>query len=289
MILGMELAYRGTMPTSRARADHQRPEGLPALVVDEDIYRLAPDLLIGTVDKFAALPWQAATAHLFGHVTTECDRHGFRSRDAPDWCRDGGHPRTPELPAAHPVAVPRLRSPDLIMQDELHLISDALGSMVGLYETLIDRLCTRDHGGAPVRPVLVASTATVRRARAQVQQVFARDLTVFLPPVFDAGNTFFSRRVPPSAATPARHYGGILAPGERLTAVEIRVMTRCSNSASTCSTSTARSSIRTSPSSISSPAPASWPACAGSPRTTSPTASVAKALSWRAADPSWPS
>jgi hypothetical protein len=90
---------------------------------------------------------------------------------------------------------------------------------------LVDHLCTRVQHGQPVRPVFVASTATVRRARAQVQQVFARGLTVFPPPLLDAGDTFFSRRVPPSPDTPARRYRGILAPGERLTAVEIRVMT----------------------------------------------------------------
>lgn len=87
-------------------------------------------------------------------------------------------------------------------------------------------LCSvRRQNGAPVRPVLVASTATVRRARAQVEQVFARGLAVFPPPLLDAGSTFFSRRVPPTPETPARRYRGILAPGERLTAVEIRVMT----------------------------------------------------------------
>jgi hypothetical protein len=211
----------GRCPFSRSRSD----EGLPALVVDEEIYRLSPDLIIGTVDKFAALPWRAATAHLFGHVTTECDRHGFRSADTADWCKDGGHPRSGALPGTRPAPAQRLRPPDLIIQDELHLISDALGSMVGLYETLIDALCTREQNGVPVRPVFVASTATVRRARAQVQQVFARGLTVFPPPLFDAGNTFFSRRVAPSPQTPARRYRGIMAPGERLTAVEIRVMT----------------------------------------------------------------
>ena len=92
-----------------------------------------------------------------------------------------------------PVPAIRLRPPDLIIQDELHLISDALGSMVGLYETVVDRLCSWQWGAGVVRPVLVASTATVRRARDQVEQVFARGLAVFPPQVLDAGETFFSR------------------------------------------------------------------------------------------------
>ena len=200
-------------------------EGIPAVVVDEEIFRLTPALVIGTVDKFAALPWRSSTAHLFGRVSSACSRHGYRNPDTDEWCKDGGHPRAGALPSTSPQAVSALRPPDLIIQDELHLISDALGSMVGLYETVIDRLCTRIQDGRRVRPVLVASTATVRRARAQVQQVFARGLTVFPPPLLDAGDTFFSRRVKDSASTPGRRYRGILAPGERLTAVEIRVMT----------------------------------------------------------------
>jgi len=212
----------GRCPFSRAKS---KGLGLPALVVDEEIYRLTPALVIGTVDKFASLPWRSSTAHLFGHVTSSCERHGYRSPDTAEWCKDGGHPKAGDLPGTHPQPVGRLRPPDLIIQDELHLISDALGSMVGLYETLVDRLCTRIQGDREVRPVFVASTATVRRAKAQVQQVFARGLAVFPPPLIDAGNTFFSRRVEPSRARPARRYRGILAPGERLTAVEIRVMT----------------------------------------------------------------
>ena len=211
----------GRCPFSPARSQ----EGLPAVVVDEEIYRLAPALIIGTVDKFAQLPWRSATAQLFGHVTSVCARHGYRNPDTAEWCKDGGHPKAGDLPSAQPTPAHRLRPPDLIIQDELHLISDALGSMVGLYETLIDQLCTRTQQGTSVRPVFVASTATVRRARAQVQQVFARDLCIFPPPVLDAGDTFFSRRVPPSPATPGRRYRGVMAPGERLTAIEIRVMT----------------------------------------------------------------
>ncbi len=196
-------------------------EGLPVLITDEEIYRLTPALIIGTVDKFAQLPWRAATASLFGTVDQQCPRHGYLSPDV-TWC-SGTHPRAGALPATKPRPVLALRPPDLIIQDELHLIADALGSMVGLYETVIDALCTRVQDGAPVRPVLVASTATVRRANDQVEQVFARDLAIFPPQVLDAGETFFSTVVPPSPATPSRRYRGICATGERFKSIEIRV------------------------------------------------------------------
>jgi hypothetical protein len=118
----------------------------------------------------------------------------------------------------------RLRPPDLVVQDELHLISDALGSLVGLYETAIDRLCSRDDGGRVVRPVLVASTATARRATDQVEKVFARGLAIFPPQVTEAGETYFSSLAAPGPGTPGRRYRGLLATGERLSAVEIRVV-----------------------------------------------------------------
>jgi hypothetical protein len=204
---------------------HSPDEGIPAVVVDEEVYRLVPSLIIGTVDKFAQLPWRAATGQLFGVVSSQCPRHGYRHADNPSWCKTGRHNATTRLPAVNATNVMRLRPPDLVIQDELHLISDALGSMVGLYEAAIDRLCSRVDSGKVVRPVLVASTATVRRAGAQVREVFGRDLTVFPPQVIDAGETFFSTRVTPSADRPGRRYRGILAPGERLTSLEIRVMT----------------------------------------------------------------
>jgi hypothetical protein len=200
-------------------------EGLPVLTVDEEIYRLTPALMIGTVDKFAQLPWKAATGLLFGIVECRCPRHGWQNPDFAGFC-GSRHQAAGGRSSEVPEPAIRLRPPDLIIQDELHLIADALGSMVGLYETGIDHLATRPpaQGGArPIRPVVVASTATVRRARDQVRQVFDRTLAVFPPQVLDAGETFFSTTVPATDATPARRYRGICAPGERLKAVEIRV------------------------------------------------------------------
>jgi hypothetical protein len=211
----------GDCPFSRRQSPD---EGLPVLTVDEEIYRLTPALVIGTVDKFAQLPWKAATSTLFGLVDERCARHGWRNPDFDGFCRSR-HPRTGALPAAVPEPALRLRPPDLVIQDELHLISDALGSLVGLFETVVDRLASRTTDGRVVRPVLVASTATVRRAADQVEQVFARGLAVFPPQVIDAGETFYSTTVPPSPEFPGRRYRGICAPGERLKSVEIRVVT----------------------------------------------------------------
>ena len=47
------------------------------MVVDEEIYRLLPSLIIGTVDKFAQLTWRGETEALFGRVSRRCTRHGY--------------------------------------------------------------------------------------------------------------------------------------------------------------------------------------------------------------------
>jgi hypothetical protein len=196
-------------------------EGLPAVVVDEEIYRRVPSLLIATVDKFAQLPWNGVTEALFGRVTGRCERHGYRT---PDLLDTDSHPTGKNgLPPAKTVDVGvRLRPPDLIIQDELHLIAGPLGTMVGLYETVIDELCTWEVDGTRVRPKVVASTATVRRASEQVQALFLRRVEVFPPPGLDASDSFFAREVDPTPERPGRLYVGICAPGRRLKAALIR-------------------------------------------------------------------
>ncbi|MFM9702129.1 DISARM system helicase DrmA [Streptomyces galilaeus] len=204
-------------------------EGIPVLTVDEEIYRLAPSLLIATVDKFAQLPWNGYSGLLFGRVTELCPRHGYRhdDLDAKTGC-GGRHNVRGDLPGVTAQSVTRLRPPDLIIQDELHLISGALGTTVGLFEAAVDQLCTWSftdvHGARhQVGPKIVASTATTKRAADQVLGVFGRKVAVFPPQVLDVGDTFFSRQVELSRDNPGRRYLGVCAHGTRLKAAEIRV------------------------------------------------------------------
>ena len=83
-------------------------EGLPIVVVDEEIYRLLPAMIVGTVDKFAQMPWRGEVQTLFGRVSGECDRHGFLSPDDKD---TGNHQAAGNLPAV------RHRSPGIDGQD----------------------------------------------------------------------------------------------------------------------------------------------------------------------------
>ncbi len=160
----------------------QRPP-LPVVIIDEDIYEDPPDIIIGTVDKFAMLAWKPEARVIFGINS------------------DGKNKGGP---------------PSLIIQDELHLISGPLGSMVGLYETLIEALCTEYDKDTPVRPKIIASTATISHAREQVRALYAREKVQLFPPSgLEAGNSFFAReaRNDDGSPKPGRVYLGVMAPG----------------------------------------------------------------------------
>jgi hypothetical protein len=208
-------------PFSRTRS----PEGLPILTIDEEIYRYAPSLVIATVDKLAQLPWRGFAGMLFGRVRDRCPRHGYRhdDLDVKTGCTSK-HNKKGYLPAVASQPGVRLRPPDLIIQDEMHLISGALGTTVGLFEAAVDELCTWPlPNGGDAGPKIVASTATTKRAREQVLGVFGRQLAVFPPPVIDITDTFFSHQVSISKDNPGRRYLGVCAHGVRLKSAEIRL------------------------------------------------------------------
>ena len=194
--------------------------GLPVVVVDEEIYRRPPSMLIATVDKFALMAWRGAVRTLFGRAEEECPRHGLMWPDVKD-C-SGTHLAKGKLPGTVVQKIRSLRPPDLIIQDEFHLISGPLGTMVGLYETAIDALCSWDLDGLKVRPKVIASTATVRKAAEQVKDVFLRQVTVFPPHGVDVEDNYFSVRRD-VGEVPGRLYLGVCAPGSSKPAMLIRI------------------------------------------------------------------
>jgi hypothetical protein len=196
------------MCVHRECAFHGRRQarGIPILAVDEPIYRRLPAFIIATVDKFASLPWVGETVGLFGRVERN-DADGFYGP-----MKTGrGAPLKGPLPP-----------PDLVIQDELHLISGPLGTMVGLYETAIDALAgTSLDPGAP-RPKIIASTATVRRAERQIRALFGRTaVEVFPPPGPNRRDAFFAVTVGADKRNP-RTYLGIAAQGRNLKVVLLR-------------------------------------------------------------------
>lgn len=159
--------------------DCEFSSGLPVYIIDEDIYENRPSLVIGTVDKFAMLAWRPEARSLFGLG------------------EEGSRLNSP---------------PGLIIQDELHLISGPLGSMVGLYESVIEDFCTDRRGAMPVYPKLVCSTATIRQYADQIKALYGRErVTLFPSPGLDIEDSFFARyaRYPDGKLQPGRKYVGI--------------------------------------------------------------------------------
>ncbi|ACR14046.1 helicase domain protein [Teredinibacter turnerae T7901] len=165
--------------------------GLPVYVVDEEIYKRRPTLVIGTVDKFANVAWNANVRHLFG-----LNENGDRD----------------------------CSPPGLIIQDELHLISGPLGSMVGIYETLFEELCTDYRASTPSKPKIVCSTATIRRFKEQIRALYGRkNCSLFPPQGLEAGDSFYGRWLDHSEQR-GRKYMGIYGAGESIQTMQVRTM-----------------------------------------------------------------
>jgi hypothetical protein len=188
--------------------DFSGNNNLPILSVDEPIYRRLPCFMIATVDKFAAMPWTGEVGGFFGRVH-RFDSEGFYGPCDPT--------------AGRPLPVDRLPPPDLVIQDELHLISGPLGTMVGLYESALDELSTIEVDGKRIRPKIIASTATVRRAESQIRALFnRRNVDVFPPPGPDLRDSFFARTHSKRESN-ARQYVGIAAQGRSPKVIMLRV------------------------------------------------------------------
>lgn len=186
--------------------DFTRGRRLPILGVDEPIYRRLPCFLIATVDKFAAMPWIGDVSGFFGKVE-RADGEGFYG---------------PSGPARGQNLDSGLPPPDLVIQDELHLIAGPMGTMVGLYETALEALSSRPLNGHVVRPKIVASTATVRRAERQILGLFARSaVDIFPPPGPDRRDSFFARVHSAKESAP-RLYLGVAAQGRSPKVVLLR-------------------------------------------------------------------
>ena len=152
---------------------------LPIYVVDEDIYHSRPTSLLSTIDKFARIAWEENAKNLFDY---------------------GCNP------------------PSLIIQDELHLISGALGSLSGLYEIAVDYLCKKNG----VSPKVIASTATVKNADEQILNIYGQKMLQFPPNGISFDDTFFSR-VADKNERAARTYIGVCESGGTISDLLIRV------------------------------------------------------------------
>ena len=156
---------------------------LPIYIIDEQLYQTPPTFLFGTVDKFARLAW------------IKEDENKFIRKN---------NNRIP---------------PGLIIQDELHLLNGSLGSITGLYENVIQELCTSEKGGKKIKPKIIASSATVKNVDSQIQELYGRDsIAIFPEYINNTVETFFS-----NTDKSKRLYMGICPIGRTLSEAQLRL------------------------------------------------------------------
>lgn len=157
----------------------EKKGGLPIVLVDEDVYSKPPTILFATVDKFAMLAWKPEATSLFNYKNN--------------------------------------RKPELIIQDELHLLNGTLGSLVGLFENAVLALCTSRNQ----KPKIIASTATVKNVDKQIAGLYGREARVFPQYATNADDTFFSKVIEESK----RKYIGILPTGKTTVTTNLQLLT----------------------------------------------------------------
>lgn len=174
---------KGHFTMNCTQQDCEYNDQLPIQVVDEELYSNPPTLLFATVDKFAMMPWNEKIGAFFGIYSDN-------------------------------------RPPELIIQDELHLISGPLGTMTGLYESAIDYLCEQKG----VKTKIIASTATIRRAAEQCVALYDRKVAQFPSPGIDSDDSFFAKEktIDYSKNEYGRMYVGIMPSGKTKATMEVR-------------------------------------------------------------------
>jgi hypothetical protein len=186
----------------------------PFLLSDEAIYQHPPALLFGTVDKFAQL----------AHKIDDSNDNNGRQKDSRRLFGRGNWEGYKESQGYLP--------PDLIIQDELHLLLGPLGTGVALFESVFEQLCTREDG---TKPKVISSTATTRNTGLQIEALFNKNLSIFPKPGIDCDDSFFGmykREYKPEYAkgykyASKRRYIGILPTGRTQVWMQMRVDALC--------------------------------------------------------------
>lgn len=205
-----------------------------AYTVDEQIYGRLPSVLVSTIDKFARMPFESAIGSLFGNVNYHHSMKGFYRKDAiaNSWNSDSenSHP-SPKGRGDYLayLSVPELKPPELIVQDELHLIEGPLGSLMGSYETAVDFLSTVESA-----PKLIASSATVSGSEEHIRSVFNRSTRIFPPLGKEPNDRYFVHNDATDLTDekrPGRVYIGVIAPGRGALTPLVRIYSNLLQSA----------------------------------------------------------
>lgn len=191
---------------------------IPAYVVDDHIYNRCPTIIISTADKIARLSFEPKASAIFGNVNYFNKYYGYN--------RDGMFPQKAHRIKNFNQEIKPLKAPDLIIQDELHLIDGPLGSLFGLYEAIVGAIIEKQGGN----PKYIASTATISNAEKQVDLLFSKKLFQFPPHGLDISDNFFVKEFDINSAwdenKAGRVYLGVYAPGRGPMTPQVRLWGR---------------------------------------------------------------
>ena len=190
-------------------------------LVDEEIYRKCPTVIISTVDKFARLPWDEKTALLFGKTNRLCPRCGYIAEGEEG---HNSHRSTGEHKGTKTInGIRQFYPPELIIQDELHLITGPLGTIYGGYETAVEEMCKANINGKIILPKYIVSTATIKNAGEQIRCLYGRNEYFQFPPSgFSIEDSFFAKEVSLDEK-PFRLYGAVCANGQSMKTTLLRI------------------------------------------------------------------
>lgn len=209
-----------TCPNNHCYYYKHKNRTLPIYLVDEEIYRKCPTVIISTVDKFARLPWDEKTGLLFGNTDRYCPRCGYIARGEK---HAGRHNATENLLRTDIVEARSFYPPELIIQDELHLITGPLGTIYGGYEDIVEEMSSFERDGKKIKPKYIVSTATIRNAGEQIRCLYGREnFSQFPPSGFDIRDSYFIKEIL-LEEKPFRQYVGICGNGQSVKTTLLRV------------------------------------------------------------------
>ncbi len=194
---------RPTLHASCQSTDCPFNEELPFTCVDDDIYLNPPTVLLATADKFVQI------AH----------NHNAKSiKYSPNFNSINGEQYTIRRMMGFEDEPSSPDPPDLVIQDELHLLTGPLGTVAGLFETALDLSWQEACNGHRIK--YVAATATIRGAERDVGLMYGRDLNVFPPPLLSANDNFFAEERPTDKVTGRLHLGLLAPSGKGITSAD---------------------------------------------------------------------
>lgn len=162
---------------------------LPLYIVDTEIYRYAPTVIISTVDKFAAIANQDGFRNIIGGADRICEKHGFCSGKK---CSININDTVKSIKDIQKEST----VPSFLIQDEIHLLKESLGVFSAHYESLIDEYTTRlIESGHRKHIKRIGATATISGAESLVKELYNTECTIFpSPSTYSNGDNFYSYR-----------------------------------------------------------------------------------------------